>query len=140
VFNQKEIEFLRSQPIMRLGTVDLDGQVDVSPVGFKFDGRAFFVGSSSMDKSHKGKNVAAGKRQVSLVIDDLGLTDAWEPRGIKVHGTADFVDSSEAPEVGSGSTSFTRIRPNRSWSFGITEPSFQDGQWITHKVVWPSTT
>jgi len=88
----------------RLGTVSSDDQVDVSPVGFEFDGEAFYVGSSDMDKSHKRKNIASGNRLVSIVIDDLGSTDAWEPRGIKVHGIADFVDTSDALEVGSGST------------------------------------
>ncbi len=123
----------------RLGTVDSDDQVDVSPVGYEFDGGAFCVGSSDMDKSHKGKNIASGNRLVSIVIDDLGSTDAWEPRGIKVHGIADFVVTSDAQEVGSGSTAFIRIRPVRSWSFGILEPSFQDGRWITNKLIWSST-
>jgi pyridoxamine 5'-phosphate oxidase family protein len=82
MFNGREIDFLRSQPAMRLGTVSSDGQVDVSPVEFEFDGEAFYVGSSAMDKSHKGKNIATGNRLVSIVIDDLGPTDAREPRGI----------------------------------------------------------
>ena len=122
----------------RLGTVSSDDQVDVSPVGFEFDGEAFYVGSSVIDKSHKGKNIASGNRLVSIVIDDLVSTDAWEPGGIKVHGIADFVDTTDAPEVGSGSTAFIRIRPVRSWSFGILEPSFQDGRWITDKLIWSS--
>lgn len=36
MFNDEEIEYLRSQPMMRLGTVRSDGQVDVMDlVGFE---------------------------------------------------------------------------------------------------------
>jgi pyridoxamine 5'-phosphate oxidase family protein len=136
VFTDEEVEYLRSQAVMRLGTVGRHGQVDVSPVGFNFDGKAFYVGSSMMDKTHKGKNIEAGNQLVSLVVDDLLSTDPYEPRGIKVHGRADFVDGNNAPDVGSGSTRFIRIQPTRSWSFGILEPGFQDGKWTTHKLTW----
>jgi pyridoxamine 5'-phosphate oxidase family protein len=65
VFTDEEFEYLSSQRVMRLGTVSPDGQVDVSPVGFSFDGEAFYVGSSMMDKTHKGKNMAAGNELVA---------------------------------------------------------------------------
>ena len=140
MFTDEEVEYLRSQPVMRLGTVSAAGQVDVSPVGFNFDGEAFYVGSSMMDKTHKGKNIGAGNQLVSLTVDDLVSTDPYEPRGIKVHGRADFVDQENAPDVGSGSTRFIRIRPIQSWSFGILEPGFQDGKWTTRKLTWPTPT
>jgi pyridoxamine 5'-phosphate oxidase family protein len=110
------------------------------PVGFHFDGEAFFVGSSMMDKTHKGKNIAAGNVLVSVTVDDLVSTDPYEPRGIKIHGKAGFVEPDEAPDVGAGSRRFIRIRPIRSWSFGILEPGFQDGKWTTSKVTWPMPT
>lgn len=138
MFTVEEVEYLHSQAVMRLGTVSAEGQVDVSPVGFNFDGRAFYVGSSMMDRTHKGKNIAAGNELVSVTVDDLVSTDPYEPRGIKVHGRADFVEHDEAPDVGAGSTRFIRIRPIRSWSFGILEPGFQDGRWTTSKLTWPT--
>ena len=140
MFTDEEVEYLSSQPVMRLGTVSSDGQVDVSPVGFSFDGEAFYVGSSMMDKTHKGKNIAAGNELVSLAVDDLVSTDPYEPRGIKVHGRADFVDRENAPDVGHGSTRFIRIRPIRSWSFGMLGPGFQYGKWTTTKLTWPTPT
>ena len=41
MFTDEEVDYLESQHLARLGTVDSDGQVDVSPVGFEFDGEAF---------------------------------------------------------------------------------------------------
>jgi pyridoxamine 5'-phosphate oxidase family protein len=37
-FTEEEIAYLRSQPLARLATLDRDGQPDVVPVGFEFDG------------------------------------------------------------------------------------------------------
>ena len=69
----------------------------------------------------------------------LVSTDSYEPRGIKIHGRADFVSAEDAPDVGSGSTHFIRIRPILSWGFGILEPSFQDGRWVTTRLAWPTS-
>ncbi|MDQ4119385.1 MAG: pyridoxamine 5'-phosphate oxidase family protein, partial [Actinomycetota bacterium] len=43
-FSDQEIEFLRSQPMGRLATVDPDGQPDVVPVAVEFDGEHLWVG------------------------------------------------------------------------------------------------
>jgi pyridoxamine 5'-phosphate oxidase family protein len=128
MFEPTEVDFLTSQPLARLGTVSDRGQVDVSPVAFEFDGESFWIYSSIMERTFKGKNVAAGNARVSLVIDELSL-DPHEPRGIKVHGVATLTERNDASAI--------RIRPTTTWSFGILEPGFQDGVWTTHKVTWP---
>ena len=43
-FTEDEVAYLKSQPLARLATVDADGQPDVVPVGFEFDGTYFYVG------------------------------------------------------------------------------------------------
>jgi pyridoxamine 5'-phosphate oxidase family protein len=40
-FSDEEVAYLRSQRLARLATVAPDGQPDVVPVGFEFDGRSF---------------------------------------------------------------------------------------------------
>lgn len=137
MFSAEEVDYLKSQHLARLGTVDSEGQVDVSPVGFDFDGTAFYVSSFAMDKSHKGRNVTDGNRFVSLVVDDLASTDPWTPRGIKVHGVADFVERDHSAGASRGDRHI-RIRPVRSWSFGILAPAFQKNRWTTMKRTWPT--
>ena len=138
MFTDEEVDYLESQHLARLGTVDSDGQVDVSPVGFEFDGEAFYVSSFKMDMSHKGVNVADGNRLVSLVVDDLASTDPWLPRGIKIHGVADFVERDTPTSMARGDRHI-RIRPVRSWSFGILAAAFQHGKWTPTKRTWPTT-
>ena len=43
-FTEEEITYLRSQRLARIATVDPEGQPDVAPVGFEFDGTYFYVG------------------------------------------------------------------------------------------------
>lgn len=38
---EQEIAYLKSQPLLRIGTVSAKSQVDVSPVSFEFDGLVF---------------------------------------------------------------------------------------------------
>lgn len=108
MFVDEEIDYLESQHLARLGTMSSTGQVDVSPVGFEFDGTTFYVQSVMMDRTYKGKNVAAGNRLVSLVVDDLASTDPWVPRGIKVHGVADFIER-DGPANIPGTKTYIRI-------------------------------
>jgi Pyridoxamine 5'-phosphate oxidase len=46
-FSDEEIAYLQSQPLTRLATVGPDGQPDVVPLAYEFDGRGFWVGESA---------------------------------------------------------------------------------------------
>jgi PPOX class F420-dependent enzyme/OxyR family protein len=49
----------------------------------------FYVGGMNLMKSTKYKNVLKNNK-VALVIDDLKSVDPWDPRGMKIYGTADI--------------------------------------------------
>jgi pyridoxamine 5'-phosphate oxidase family protein len=70
-FTEEEIAYLRTQRLARIGSVASDGQPDVMPVGFQFDGKYFYVGGMNPVKTRKFRNVRAGNTKVALVIDDL---------------------------------------------------------------------
>ncbi|MGA6989041.1 MAG: PPOX class F420-dependent oxidoreductase, partial [Nitrososphaeraceae archaeon] len=104
-------------------------QPDVVPVGFDFDGKYFYVGGMNILKSTKYKNVMKNNK-VALVIDDLKSIDPWDPRGMKIYGTADIVtrqggymESTDHPN-----TQYIRITPKKKWSWGIDEPIFVEGK------------
>jgi len=42
-FSEEEISYLRSQRLARVATVSADGQPDVVPVGFEFDGTHVYI-------------------------------------------------------------------------------------------------
>jgi pyridoxamine 5'-phosphate oxidase family protein len=76
------------------------------------------VGGSgdSVRRTRKIRNVAAGRRRVALVIDDLVSMDPFIARGIRVYGTAG--DPAERTGlVGPGL--YVRITPEVSWSWNL---------------------
>jgi pyridoxamine 5'-phosphate oxidase family protein len=114
-FTEEEVAYLKSQPLARLATVDSDGQPDVAPVGFEFDGTDFYVGGRAPAQTRKFRNVGAGQAKVAMVIDDLVSTDPWTPRGLRVYGTAELVERSG--RFGPGS--YMKITPEISWSWNL---------------------
>jgi pyridoxamine 5'-phosphate oxidase family protein len=86
-------------------------------------------------KSTKYKNVLKNNK-VALVIDDLKSVDPWDPRGMKIYGTADiitrqggYMDSTSHPNP-----QYIRITPTKKWSWGIDEPVFVEGQFNVKKA------
>ncbi|KAA3646100.1 MAG: PPOX class F420-dependent oxidoreductase [Chloroflexi bacterium] len=120
MFTQPEIEYLNAQPLARMATVSSQQQPDVAAVGFDFDGEYFYVSGMRNQRTLKYKNVAAGNDKVSLVVDDLASRDPWQPRGIKIHGSADLVERKGY----AGEKQYLRIKPERKWSWGIEKPVF----------------
>ncbi|MGQ0603459.1 MAG: PPOX class F420-dependent oxidoreductase, partial [Anaerolineales bacterium] len=83
MLSEKEIQYLQSQRLARLATVAPNGQPDVVPVGFAFDGTYFFVGGRDVPNTRKYRNVVSGHTQVALTIDDLETVQPWKPRGVR---------------------------------------------------------
>lgn len=133
LFSQNEIKYLKSQRLARIATAAISNegyiQPDVAPVGFDFDGDYFYVGGMNILKSTKYKNVLKNNK-VAIVIDDLKSVDPWDPRGIKVYGTADVVtrQGGYMDSTGHANPSYIRISPKKKWSWGIDEPVFVEGR------------
>ena len=108
MFTEKEKAYINSQPLARLATVSKSNQPDVAPVGFRFDGEKFVITGFDITRTFKYKNVKAGNQLVSLVIDDLASVQPWVARGIKIHGTAEIVES--------GGRALLIVHPLRLWS------------------------
>lgn len=132
MFSEQELAYVKSQPLARLGTVSTKGQTDVDAVGFQFDGAHFYIGGIQLPATRKYKNVAAGNNKVSLLIDDLKTIQPWEPRGIKIHGTAEIVQL--AGRFGNGE--YLKITPTVSWSWGVEGENFVEGNFKPKKIVW----
>jgi pyridoxamine 5'-phosphate oxidase family protein len=114
-FSEEEIGYLRSQRLARIATVSDDGQPDVVPVGFDFDGTHVYVGGIDLDRTRKFRNVRDGNTKVALVIDDLPSTDPWTPRYLRIYGDAELVER----QGQFGLASYMRITPAVSWSFNL---------------------
>jgi pyridoxamine 5'-phosphate oxidase family protein len=120
MFNEAELDYLKSQPVARIATATTKGRPNVATVGFEFDGKYFYVGSIQQEilhKSPKYRNIKSGNKQVALTIDDIVSVEPWSVRGIRVNGVADIVV--REGEFGAGD--YVRIKPEVSWSWGISE-------------------
>ena len=141
MFSEKEIEYIKSQRLARIATAAADSpsegsmQPDVVPVGFDFDDDYFYVGGMNILKSTKYKNVLKNNK-VAIIIDDLKNIDPWEPRGIKVYGTADVVTRQGGYMEGTGHSNptYIRVKPDKKWSWGIEEPVFVEGRFNVKKA------
>jgi pyridoxamine 5'-phosphate oxidase family protein len=114
-FSAEEIDYLRSQPLARIATVSAEGQPDVAPVGFEFDGTYVYMGGIDPGKTRKFRNVRGGNTKVAIVIDDLVSADPWTPRYVRIYGNAEFVER----EGRFGRAVYMRLTPAISWSFNL---------------------
>jgi pyridoxamine 5'-phosphate oxidase family protein len=131
-FTEEEIAYLRSQPLARIATVAADGQPDVVPVGFEFDGTHFYIGGFDPAKTRRTKNVRAGNTKIALVVDNLASVRPWSPRYVRVYGTAEIVER----QTRFGTAPILKITPEVSWSINLGGQWHRDSGGLTpHKTV-----
>ena len=131
MFSERELEYLKSQRLARIATVDAHGQPTVDAVGYSLDGGQILVGTHSPVLTRKYRNVLDGNTKVALIVDDLQSIQPWRPRGVKIHGVAEVVE--RAGHFGPGS--YLVITPTVTWSWGI-DPQPQEGAAGPNKTVW----
>jgi pyridoxamine 5'-phosphate oxidase family protein len=125
-FANDEIAFLRDpdrhymEKTAYFATVSSDGQPDVVPVGYEFDGTYIYIGGANQLKSRKYRNVLAGNTKVSFAFADHADVEPWTPSWLRIYGTADIVDR-EGPF---GPGGYIRITPTISWSFNLERRVF----------------
>ena len=122
MISKLEADYLKTQRIARLASVSPRGQPEVSPVGFEWDGKDFYVGTHDprfFAHSQRVKNITRGNSHVSLVVDDLVSVNPWKVRGVKVLGDAKIVGHTGM----FGKGKYLRITPRVSVSWGIDPAS-----------------
>jgi pyridoxamine 5'-phosphate oxidase family protein len=122
MFTQPELDYLATQRLGRLATIQPDGTLQVNPVGFAYNAstRTIDIGGHDMAASRKFRNVAANGR-VAFVVDDVPSTDPWRVRCVEIRGRGDAVEGPTGA-AGRGDAAIIRIHPRLIISFGITEP------------------
>ena len=114
-FTVAELEYLKSQPLMRFASASLNGRPDVAPVVFEIDGDDVLTAGFDITHTVRYRNIQSNPR-VSVVVDDLASVNPWSPRGIKIIGTAVIEDVDGSPRF--------RISPEViiSWALNDTTP------------------
>lgn len=119
-FTAPELDYLASQRLGRLATVDRRSAPQNNPVGFAVaeDGTVV-IGGFNLGETRKFRNLV-GNDRVSLVVDDIASVDPWKVRGVEIRGRADALTDVE-PERGYMSREQIRIQPERIISWGLDE-------------------
>jgi len=120
VFEDEEIEYLKSQLLGRLATVGPDGQPHVVAVSFCYNAQldTIDIGGHDFARRKKYRDVQRNPR-VALIVDDMVSVNPWRPQGIEVRGEAEVL-SSGGEALGPGfAPEMFRIRPQRIVSWGI---------------------
>jgi len=112
VFTAAELEFLATQHLARLATASVEGQPDVSAVGFGVEGDDIVSGGLDLTKTVRYRHLR-GNPRATIVVDELASVDPWRPRGVKVRGSAELEDDGGKWRI--------RIHPEVIWSWGINE-------------------
>jgi pyridoxamine 5'-phosphate oxidase family protein len=88
VFTPEEIEYLKSQRLGRLATVNPEGKPQNSPVGFRYNAEldTIDIGGRSMSTTKKYRNLSSNPN-VAFVVDDV--LPPWQPRCVEIRGTAE---------------------------------------------------
>jgi len=123
MFSQNERNFLKAQSLARIATASRDGEPDVAPVGFEFDGEHFYVGGLDVQNTLKYKNALTNPR-AAIVFDDLQSTDPLDTTRYQVRGAAEIVER----QGRLGMKPYIRIKPEIKWTWGIDEPAIRDGK------------
>jgi pyridoxamine 5'-phosphate oxidase family protein len=128
VFTDGEIAYLEAQRLGRLATIQPNGTLQNSPVGFYYNDRlqTIDVGGRNMHASRKYKNVA-GNSRVAFVVDDIASNDPWVVRCLEIRGTAEAIAHPTDTTV-PYPTAIIRIHPKRIISFGIDPPGRSRGK------------
>jgi len=114
-FTQQQLDYLASQRLGRLATVDAHGAPQNNPVGFLVqDDGTIVIGGYNLGATRKFRNVARSGR-AALVVDDLASVDPWRVRGVEVRGRAEALADVAPPRPG---TSREQIRIHPDWVYG----------------------
>jgi pyridoxamine 5'-phosphate oxidase family protein len=113
-FKPHEIAYLESADLGRLATLQPDGTLQNSPVGFTYnaDLQTIDIHGYRMERSQKFRNLTTND-VVAFVVDDIASRDPWRVRCLEVRGTAQQAESGDAAII--------RITPRRIISFGIDD-------------------
>lgn len=118
VFTEYEIEYLRSQRLGRLATVDAAGNPHVVPVGYRYnpDTDSIDIGGHNLETTRKWTHVQAHPR-VAFVVDDV--LPPWRPRFMEIKADVEVVESGGQELNPRFSPVMMRLRAVRINTFGL---------------------
>jgi len=126
-FTPAEIEYLKSQRLGRLATVDPEGNLHVVPLSFRYNAEedTLDLGGRNIVPSKKYRDAVRHGR-AAFVVDDV--LPPWKPRLIEVRGTVQAVAEGGKQINQDFGPDILRITPTYIVSMGLNDEPVQPGQ------------
>ncbi|MBN9387382.1 MAG: PPOX class F420-dependent oxidoreductase [Chloroflexi bacterium] len=128
VFTDKELEYLASQKLGRLATVNPKGQPQNAPVGFRYNAEldVIEIGGRFMSTSQKYRNISKNPL-VAFVVDDV--LPPWTVRAVEIRGTAETLPTGGKAIFGpnyAADEAIIRIKPTQIISWGLETAPYKN--------------
>ena len=123
-FTSAEIEYLRTQRLGRLATVNGEGEPHVVPTGFRYNAEldTIDIGGHNLTASKKFRDARRTGR-AAFVVDDV--LPPWRARGVEVRGRVEVFEEG-GDEVNSDfDAELIRLHPTRIVSWGIDTNAYR---------------
>ncbi len=123
-FTDTELEYLQTQRLGRLATINKNGEPQIAPVTFSYNAEldTIDIGGLNMGETQKYRNVAYNGL-ASFVVDDVA--PPFQPRGIEIRGHADALPDGGQRISATFSPALIRLTPGRiiSWNLTTGDPA-----------------
>ena len=118
-FTDIELEYLKTQRLGRLATINKNGEPQIAPVTFRYNAEmdTIDIGGLNSGESQKYRNVVRNGL-ASFVIDDV--LPPFQPRGIEVRGRAEALPEGGKSISPNFSPAMIRLIPGRIISWNLT--------------------
>ncbi len=128
-FTAQEIEYLQSQRLGRLATVNARGDLHVVPVGFRYNLEldTIDIGGHNLATSKKWRDALRHGR-VAFVVDDVLPT--WRPRFVEIRGTVVGLNEGGKAINQGFNPEILRLTPTYIVSFGVMGEALQTSQGV----------
>jgi pyridoxamine 5'-phosphate oxidase family protein len=114
-----QIAYLATQRLGRLATVQRDGTLQNSPVGFAYNAGlgTIDIAGLHMAATQKFRNVRASGR-AAFVVDDVASVDPWRVRCVEIRGRAEAI-ATPTDSAARFAGPIIRVHPDRVIAFGL---------------------
>lgn len=128
-FTPQEIDYLQSQRLGRMATIDTKGELHVVPVGFRYnpDEDTIDIGGHNIVGTKKYRDALKHGR-IAFVVDDV--LPPWIPRFVEIRGKVTAL-SEGGKAINEGfRPEILRLTPTRILSYGINDEVVLPGQGV----------
>ena len=126
-FTAEEIEYLQSQRLGRMATVNEKGDLHVVPVGFRYNPEhdTIDIGGHNIIASRKYREALRHGR-IAFVVDDV--LPPWKPRFVEVRGTVQAFSEGGKAINEHFVSDILRLTPTYIVSVGINDDVVRPGE------------